>query len=175
MKLILASSLFFPLFGLFFGVGIKATGRNEKPKGELESYEYSYSTMARFPHQYYQVQRDSAGMLCIYYSRNCEEEISVIQAPGDALEHIAGIARECRMHKLRSSYRPRMEVLDGYGWHCFLSYSEGYISSGGSNAGAQGKPGAGIYAINDYIQALIEASRPEDVIRMESHLDNNRR
>lgn len=171
MKTILAFSLFIPLFGLVHGIGVKATGRNEKPQGELESYEYSYSTMARFPHRYYQVKRDGTGMLCLYFSKDLEEDICVIQAPDDALEHIAGIVREYRMHKLRGSYRPRMEVLDGYAWHCSLRFSEGHISSGGSNAGAQGKPGAGLHAINSYITSLIDASTEEDIIRHESHLD----
>ena len=171
MKTVLAFSLFFPLLGLFGGFGVKATGRNEKPKGELESYEYGYSTMARFPNEYFQLRRDGTGMLCIYFSRDLEDDICVIQAPDDALEHIAGIVRDCKMYRLRSSYRPRMEVLDGYAWHCFLKFTDGYISSGGSNAGAQGKPGSGVYAINNYIRSLIDASTEADIIRHESHLD----
>ena len=169
MKTILAFSLFVPILGLFYGV--RATGRNEKPKGELVLYEYSYSTTARFPSYYYEVRRDGTGMLCIGFSKDHEADIRIIRAPEDALEHIAGIAKEHRMHRLRGSYRPSMQVLDGYGWHCYLRYSDGSISSGGTHAHAPGKPGAGIAVINDYLRALIEASGSEDVIRLESHLD----
>ena len=168
MKTLLTLSLLLPLFG--FRVMVIASGSNPKPDGPVSFYQYTYSSTSRFPVRFYEVKPDDSGTLCLRWSVN-DEDISVIRAPQDALERIGELVAQHKLHKLKNSYRPRMEVLDGHGWYMIIRFRENSISAGGSNAWPPAKLDAGIHAINAYLQSLIDASTEADIIRHESHLD----
>ena len=167
MKTLLTLSLMLSMFGCL-RMGVKASGSNEKPDGAVIGYEYKYSGMMMYPLRWYSVTRDSTGVAQLLYSGG-EPDITILRAPEDIFEKIASIAGEYKLHRLRGSYRPRMKILDGYMWHMYIRYEKGSISSGGSNAGAPQKLSAGISAINNYIEALIDAAGEEDVIGHDDH------
>ena len=77
---------------------------------------------------------------------------------------VDAMVAEYGLRRLKESYQPRMEVLDGYDWHVRIRFRENTISSGGFNAGPPGKLASGIAAINQYVESLVDASSEEDVI-----------
>ena len=168
MRTLLYLSLVLPLLG--GRLWTKASGSNPRPDGPVTSYEYRYSGTMRFPLHYYELKRDDAGALCLGWSDG-EEEIFVIRVPEDALERIGTLVRQYKLHKLKNSSWPRMEILDGYGWHVYIRFQKDGISSGGTNAWPPEKLDAGIAAINGYLRSLIDASTEADILRVESHLD----
>jgi hypothetical protein len=141
------------------------------PEGTPVSYQYSYSGTMMYYITWYEVAQTPDGGVTISYSTDCSDEITVLKAPSDALEKIGAMAKEHNLNKLKNSYLPDMEILDGYGWHMFIEFPDGYIGSGGSNAWPPAKLWSGIAAINAYIQGIIDASTPSDIIGKKSHRD----
>ena len=88
----------------------------------------------------------------------------MIAGPEDFFARVDALVAEYGLHRLKESYRPRMEVLDGYDWHVRIRFRENSIYSGGFNAGPSGKLASGIAAINQYVESLVDASSEEDVI-----------
>ena len=88
------------------------------------------------------------------------------KAPADLLEKIGEMVSKYKVYKLKRSYQPSMEILDGYGWHMFIAYENGYIGSGGSNAWPSEKDWQGVAAINKYIQDIIDAATEADIIEV---------
>ncbi len=140
-------------------------GCGNKPKeGTPVRYEYVYSGTMRDPITWYEVASTPEKGATISYSVDCRPEITVIKAPADIFERIGAMAKEYKLHKLSPSYKPSMEILDGYGWHMFIEYPDDYIGSGGSNAWPPAKLWAGISAINEYIKGIIDASTEADIV-----------
>lgn len=162
--LILATML--SLFGI--RLAVKATGHNDKPSGPVVEYEYTYSGTMRFPLRWYLVKRDSTGRATLLYSDG-EPEITVYRAPDDVFERIAAITGEYKLHRLRESYRPRMLVLDGYGWSVHIRCEKGSIHSGGGNAWPPARLNAGINTINNYLQSIVDNAAEADVIGRDDH------
>ena len=129
------------------------------------SYEYTYSGTMAHPIDWYSVKTEE-GSVIISYSHH-SPEITVIKAPDDLLEKIGAIARDAKLFKLKPGYRPKLHVLDGYGWDMLIRYPEDYISSGGSNAWPSGKLRGGIKAINQLIKDVIESTPEEAILRHE--------
>ena len=150
---------------------VQSHGHNVRPKGPVVSYEYSYSTMVRYPAEYYRIDRDADGQVCVAWSKQHDADIAVIRGPEDLLDRVAGIVAKYRLYRLKTSYRPRMEVLDGVMWFAAIGYEEDSIYSGGSNAWPPAKQSAGIDAINAMIEELIAASSESDIIARRSHDD----
>ena len=169
MKPLLIFSLMFTILGC--SPGVISTGSNSRPQGPVVYYEYSYSTMVRYPAEYYRIDRDADGQVCVAWSKQHADEISVIRGPEDLLDRVAGIVAKYRLYRLKTSYRPRMEILDGVMWHAAIGYEEDYIHSGGSNAWPPSKLSMGIDAINAMIEELIAASSESDIIARRSHND----
>ncbi|MBR5043077.1 MAG: hypothetical protein IKX67_07535 [Bacteroidales bacterium] len=145
-------------------LGCRAQYDGNKPQeGNPVRYEYSYWGMMAQPITFYEVMRDDNGQMIINYCAQSMETV-VYKAPEDILERIGALAREHKIHKLQTSYRPDMEILDGYSWHVFVEYEKGYIGSGGSNAWPSDKLWAGIAAINNYIQGIIDAAPEADIL-----------
>ena len=153
----------FALSCLLAFLGCDDGDRNKPQEGVPESYSYSYSGMMAQPIVSYEVERGKDGTVTIAYCANSLEAI-VYKAPADALEQIGELARKHKIHHLKRSYQPSMEILDGYGWHMFLAYEKGYIGSGGSNAWPSDKDWAGIAAINKYLQDFIDSATEADII-----------
>lgn len=171
MKLLITLAMMLPLL---FPFGIKATGRNDKPDGPATSYEFSYSSTAMYPIEYYHVFRDEDGAVRIAYLLNQDQEVTIIPGPADLFERIDKATADYNLHKLRGTYTPRARVLDGYGWHVYIRFQQKGISAGGSNAWPPEKIYAGVTTINDYICSVIEASSEADVLSRKDYSEYRR-
>ena len=163
MKLLLTLAFMLPLLSCS-PLWNKSSGSNPRPDGPATSYEYSYNGTMMYPIEYYSVKRGADGAVRIAFLRNNEPEVRVIAGPEDFFARVDALVAEYGLHRLKESYRPRMEVLDGYDWHVRIRFRENTISSGGFNAGPSGKLASGIAAINQYVESLVDASSEEDVI-----------
>ncbi len=160
MKTILAFSCLLSLLGC---------GSGKKPEGVPVSYEYRYNATMAYYITWYQVEKDSTGVVRLSYSKDHNPEITVLKAPSDLLEFIGRTAAEYKLHKLKDHYLPPFEVLDGYGWGISIVYPEDSIWSGGSNAWPGGKLAEGINVINSRIQSIIDASTEADILEKKMH------
>ena len=161
MKLLLTIAMILSLLSPF---GTKSSGKNPRPDGASTSYEFKYSGTMMYPITFYEVKRDSTGAVRIAYIEHNGSDVIVIPGPEDIFERIDQAVAQYKLSKLKNSYWPRMEVLDGYGWHVRIRFQHNSIYSGGSNAWPPQKIYAGINSINNYIQSLIDASSEADVI-----------
>ena len=160
------------LMAIIFGglrFGTKATGSNPRPEGAAVSYEFSYSNTMRYPNLWYEVTRGDDGTVRIAWSQHNEPDITIIRGPEDFFERVDAIVAEFRLYRLKNSYYPRMQVLDGIMWHAYIRFEKNSISSGGTNAWPPEKLRAGIDAINNYIQSLIDVSTEADIIGHDDH------
>lgn len=151
--------------------GVKSSGRNPKPDGPVTSYEYQLSGTMRYPITFYEVDRDSTGAVRIAWSKANSGDIRVIRGPEDFFHRVDEYVSQYKLYKLKNHYVPRARVLDGKMWHAYIRFQHNSISAGGSNAQAPRELMAGIDAINQYIQSLIDASGEEDIIETRSHDD----
>ena len=163
MKLLLTLAFMLPLLSCS-PLWNKSSGSNPRPDGPATSYEYSYNGTMMYPIKYYSVKRGADGAVRIAFLRNNEPEVRVIAGPEDFFARVDALVAEYGLHRLKESYRPRMEVLDGYDWHVRIRFRENAIYSGGFNAGPSGKLASGIAALNQYVESLIDASSEEEVI-----------
>ncbi|MBR4525432.1 MAG: hypothetical protein IKP15_07780 [Bacteroidales bacterium] len=161
MKLLLTFAMILPLLSPF---GTKSSGKNPKPDGASTSYEFRYSGTMMYPITFYEVKRDSTGAVRIAYLEHNGTDVIVIPAPEDIFDRIDQAVVQYKLHKLKNTYWPRMEVLDGYGWHVRIRFQRNSIYAGGSNAWPAAKIYAGITAINNHIQSLIDASSEADIL-----------
>ena len=70
------------------------------------------------------------------------------------MAHFRKIIEDEKMYKYKESYRPMMEVLDGWGWSFHAKFSDGsWIDSHGSNARPNGN---GLGRIEGYMNQLIQ-------------------
>ena len=161
MKLLLTFAMILSLLSPF---GTKSSGKNPKPDGPSTSYEFKYSGTMMYPITFYEVKRDSAGAVRIAYLEHNGTDVIVIPGPEDIFDRIDRAVAQYKLYKLKNSYWPRMEILDGYGWHARIRFQHNSIYSGGSNAWPPQKIYAGINAINSYIQSLIDASSEADIL-----------
>ncbi|MBQ6310220.1 MAG: hypothetical protein IJK74_01545 [Bacteroidales bacterium] len=146
------------------------SGDNEKPEGTVTSYEYSYSGTMAYPIHFYTLKVLEDGTVQLGYSHD-DNDIHLVRVPEEALKKIAEIAEEYSLHNLKGSYRPKMEVLDGYGWHIYIRYENGSISSGGTNAWPKKELSQGIHCINNYLDSLFNAATPQDSLGVAHHHD----
>ncbi len=163
MKLLLTLAFMLPLLSCS-PLWNKSSGSNPRPDGPATSYEYSYNGTMMYPIEYYSVKSGADGAVRIAFLRNNEPEVRVIAGPEDFFARVDALVAEYGLRRLKESYRPRMEVLDGYDWHVRIRFRENAIYSGGFNAGPSGKLASGIAAINQFVESLIDASSEEDVI-----------
>lgn len=167
MKYFLMASLLAALFSCGDPYGNKNV--KNLPKDSIEGYEYSYSGTMMWYITWYKIEKGEDGSLKLLYSKDCEPEITIYKCPQDALEKIDGIVREYTLWKLKSSYYPKLDVLDGYGWHTYVKYKDGSLSTGGSNAWPPKELNAGISAINSYIQGIIGSASEDDILGTTMH------
>lgn len=168
MKLLLTFAMMIPLL---FPFVTKSSGNNPRPDGPARSYEFVYSGTMMYPFTYYEVKRDETGAVRIAYLEKHGHDVLVIPGPDDIFDRIDEAVAKYKLHRLKNSYWPRMQVLDGDGWHAYIHFRENGISSGGSNAWPPEKLYAGISAINGYIQSVIDASSEADILFRQDYKD----
>ena len=148
-KFILLITMLIPMFGC----------ANNKPCGQIVSYEYRYSGCMMYPLVEYQLVKDASGVQTLNYSKN-DGVIHSIVLQEDALGRIDLIVKRGSLHRLKERYTPLMTILDGYTWSLRIGYERSCISSHGSNAYPSGKKWGAIESINSYLEEII-AANPE--------------
>lgn len=131
------------------------------------SYEYSYNATMAYPIKWFSVKAGDDGILLKY--SDGDNEIRVYRAPEDVFARIGEIVRTTKLYKLQESYRPAMQVLDGYRWSLEILYPDDSIYSHGSNARPSSDLREGIEKINEYLESIVEAAGDEGVIATETH------
>lgn len=124
------------------------------PEGDLLSVEYTESgTMAGYIYEGH-VKKNPDGTFVLKAMKENYGPLYQKQISKEAADTIRQIIIEEKMYKYKEHYRPKMQVLDGYGWHFAAKFSDGTsIYSSGSNA----RPGGnGLGRINGYMRHLIE-------------------
>lgn len=124
------------------------------PEGDLLSVEYTESgTMAGYIYEGH-VKKNPDGTFVLKAMKENYGPLFQKQISKEAADTIRQIIIEEKMYKYKEHYRPKMQVLDGYGWHFAAKFSDGTsIYSSGSNA----RPGGnGLGRINGYMRHLIE-------------------
>ena len=125
----------------------------QKPEGELLSIEYTESgTMAGYVYEGRVKQNPDKSFVLTAMKENYGQ---LYQKPigKEEMEKFRQIILEEKMYNYKERYLPKMEVLDGYGWHFSANFSDGTrIYSYGSNA----RPGgSGLGRIQGYFLQLI--------------------
>ncbi len=144
--------LFFCLIGgLFSMVGCAL---KKMPEGELVSVEYSrHGTMARAEFEG-SVERDSSGAFVLTAMKETYGPLFEKKVDAEVMKHFRQIIEEEKMYQYKESYRPALEVLDGWSWIFRARFSDGSsIFSSGSNASPKGD---GLRRIRDYMQELVQ-------------------
>lgn len=124
-----------------------------EPQGELQSVEYTHSgTMAGYIYEG-RVKLDSNGNFVLTAMKENYGPLFQKQISKEAVDSFKQIIIEEKMYKYKEHYTPRMEVLDGEGWHFAAKFSDGTrIYSSGSNAWPRGN---GLGRIQGYLLKLI--------------------
>ena len=105
-----------------------------EPTGELLSVDYTHSgTMAGYIYEG-RVKQDSNGNYVLTAMKENYGPLFQKQISKEAVDSFKQIIIEEKMYKYKEHYTPRMEVLDGEGWHFAAKFSDGTrIYSSGSN------------------------------------------
>lgn len=144
--------LFFCLVGGLFGV--LGCALKKMPEGELVSVEYSHhGTMARAEFEG-RVEQDSTGAFVLTAMKETYGPLFEKKVDTEVMKHFRQIIEDEVMYKYKETYRPSLEVLDGWSWFFRARFSDGSsIYSHGSNAGPRGN---GLDRICDYMQELVQ-------------------
>ena len=123
------------------------------PEGDLLSVEYTESgTMAGYIYEG-RMKQNPDGTFILKAMKENYGPLYQKQISKEAADTIRQIIIEEKMYKYKEHYRPKLEVLDGYGWHFQATFSDGTrIYSSGSNAWPRGN---GLGRIQGYLQRLI--------------------
>ena len=135
-------------------LGLIGCAPKKMPEGDLIRVEYTRSgTMAGYEFEG-RVEQDSAGSFVIRAMKESYGALYEKKVSPEVLQHFRQIIEEEKMYKYKESYRPKLEVLDGWGWSFSAKFSDGSsIYSHGSNASPGGN---GLGKIRGYLESLIE-------------------
>jgi hypothetical protein len=124
-----------------------------EPTGKLLSVDYTHSgTMAGYIYEG-RVKQDSNGNYVLTAMKENYGPLFQKQISKEAVDSFKQIIIEEKMYKYKEHYTPRMEVLDGEGWHFAAKFSDGTrIYSSGSNPGPRGN---GLGRSQGYLLKLI--------------------
>ena len=151
-KMMKGKSIFLCLFGGLLGL-VGCTVKR-MPEGSLVRVEFSESgTMAGYE-WYGCAEPDSTGTFVLRAMKETYGPLFQKQLSPEAMTEFRQIIEDEEMFKYKDSYRPKMEVLDGWGWSFRAKFSDGSsISSHGSNATPKGN---GLARIRGLMSQLIE-------------------
>lgn len=112
MRTLIAFSFMIPfLSNLCF---TKTCGSYNKPQGAAKAYEYRYDACMAYPLKYYKVFKDSTGTILLAWLKDCGPDVTVLKGTEEILEKIGALAEQYKLHKLKASYYPSMQIMDGY-------------------------------------------------------------
>ena len=155
-------SLFLCLFGGLLGL-VGCTVKR-MPEGSLVRVELTRSgTMAGYE-WYGCAEHDSTGIFVLRAMKESYGPLFQKQLSHESMNQFRQIIEDEKMFKYKESYRPKMEVLDGWGWSFRAKFSDGSsISSHGSNASPKGDGLARIQGLMaELIQDGIQVEFPEE-------------
>ena len=155
-------SLFLCLFGGLLGL-VGCTVKR-MPEGSLVRVELTRSgTMAGYE-WYGCAEPDSTGVFVLRAMKENYGPLFQKQLSRETMNQFRQIIEDEKMFKYKESYRPKMEVLDGWGWSFRAKFSDGSsISSHGSNASPKGDGLARIQGLMaELIQDGIQVEFPEE-------------
>lgn len=153
-------------------LSVISCGAQAVPEGAPEVYEYTENACYMYPRYYYKVDTGEDGVQRLYYSMDTNE-ISIIRLKEDVLSQIGAIVAENKLHRLKESYTPLMQVLDGYTWRLEIKYSSAKIYSTGQNARPKQSQRDAIDTINNLLQSIADAAAEEDIIGQALHYERN--
>jgi len=159
------------LITLLFMSGILTACGLVAPKFMKEtptSYEYTYNGTFAYPIEWILVEQDGSGNICLKHSK-AGNEITVYKAPEDVFQRIGALASEYRLYRLKDFYKPVGTIFDGNSWTLRIRYRDGSIYSSGYHTWPSRQLMAGINALNDYLNGIIESAPESDVIGHELH------
>ena len=124
------------------------------PDSELIGLRYvSSGTMAR-PEFEGSVKMDSAGVFVLKAMKENYGPMFETQITTDDMKHLRQIIEDEKMYKYKEAYRPRMQVMDGWGWSFWAKFADGSVlESHGSNARPDGN---GLGKVHGYMEQLIQ-------------------
>ena len=124
------------------------------PDSELIGLRYvSSGTMAR-PEFEGSVKMDSTGVFVLKAMKENYGPMFEKQITTEDMKHFRQIIEDEKMYKYKESYRPRMQVMDGWGWTFWAKFADGsVIESHGSNARPDGN---GLGKVHGYMERLIQ-------------------
>ena len=124
------------------------------PDSELIGLRYvSSGTMAR-PEFEGSVKMDSTGVFVLKAMKENYGPMFETQITTDDMKHFRQIIEDEKMYKYKEAYRPRMQVMDGWGWTFWAKFADGsVIESHGSNARPDGN---GLGKVHGYMEQLIQ-------------------
>ena len=137
--------------GLFSLIGCST---KSMPDGKLISLRYvSSGTMARHIFEG-TVEQDSSGVFVLKAMKENYGPMFEKRITAEDMAHFRKIIEDEKMYQYKESYRPMLEVLDGWSWTFRARFSDGSsIFSSGSNASPKGD---GLRRIRDYMQELVQ-------------------
>ncbi len=110
-------------------------GAQKMPEGDIIYLEYTESGTMRGYQYEGRVERDSTGAFVLTAMKENYGPLFQKQIGKEEMKRLRQIVQEEKMYNYKEHYRPRLQVLDGYGWHFEAKFSEGdKIYSSGSNA-----------------------------------------
>lgn len=152
MVKVMRKGLFFCLVGGLFSM--MGCALKKMPTGDLVSVEYRRSgTMAR-PEFEGSVERDSTGAFVLKAMKESHGPMFEKRIDTETMKRFCQIIKDEKMYQYKESYKPTMEVLDGWSWSFRAKFDDGsVIASHGNNAGPRGN---GLARIRGYMQELIQ-------------------
>lgn len=135
-------------------LGLFGCAMKKMPESELISVELTHSgTMAGYEYEG-RVQQDSTGAFVLRAMKENYGPLFEKKLNAEAMKRFRQIIEEEKMYQYKDSYRPKMQVMDGWGWSFSARFADGSsISSHGSNASPKGN---GLGRIRGYMDELIQ-------------------
>lgn len=124
-----------------------------RPEGALKYYEYRSTTMREYPHEFYRLERSEEKGLILTRAANGSEE-TTFAVPEEVAEKVAFLINEYKLYRLKETYRPPCQVLDGTMWHLYFKFDKGGVSCSADNAWPPKRLQEGIEAINSYLGSI---------------------
>lgn len=124
------------------------------PEGDLISIEYTTNACMAENEYEGSAERDSAGCFIVRSKKENYGPMYEKRIDASQMKHFRDIIEEEKMYLYKDSYKPSMEVMDGWGWHFHAKFSDGSnIWSGGSNASPDGN---GLARVRAYMEELVK-------------------
>lgn len=145
-------------------LGLLGCAQKKMPEGDVVLVRLTHSgTMAGYDY-FGRVQQDSSGAFVLRAMQENRGPLFEKKLDAAMMKKFREIIEEEKMYNYKDYYKPKFEVLDGWGWSFDAKFSDGtMIGSHGSNAGPRDN---GLERIREYMVELakdgVEVEPAED-------------